>query len=156
MFGPSHRFIGLVGVALAVGLAACGSAPEEQSGGDAYRNEAMAMPLDEWTTGELNLDGGDTTDWKAIDVESAGKLVVELKADKKSAVVVLAVYDKHGLAIGNGTRKAGSEGIAVPVKATYGGRYFVKIVHKDGDKTAYSVRAVMGDGGGGGDVVPDL
>ena len=156
MFRPSHRFIGLVGVAMAVGLAACGSAPEEQSGGDAYRSEAMAMPLDEWTTGELNLDGGDTTDWKAIDVESAGKLVVELKADKKSAVVVLAVYDKHGLAIGNGTRKAGSEGIAVPVKATYGGRYFVKIVHKDGDKTAYSVRAVMGDGGGGGDVVPDL
>jgi len=156
MLGPSLRFVGLMGVLLATALAACGSAPEEQSGGDAYRNEATPMPLDEWTTGELNLDGGDMTDWKSIDVESAGKLVVELKADKKGAVVLVGVYDKHGLAIGNGTRKAGSDGVTVPVKATYGGRYFVKIVHKDGDKTAYSVRAVMGDGGGGGDVVPDL
>ena len=156
MFGPSQSVVGLMAVLLAMSLAACGSAPEEQSGGDAYRNEALPMPLDEWTTGELDLDGGDTTDWKTVDIEGAGKLVVELKADKKSSVVLVGVYDKHGLAIGNGTRKAGSDGIAVPVKATYGGRYFVKIVHRDGDKTAYSVRAVMGDGGGGGDVVPDL
>lgn len=135
--------------------AACGSAPDESSGGDAYRNEAQPMPLDEWVTGELALDDGDTTDWKSVDA-AEGKLVIELKADKKSAVVLVGVFDKHGLAIGSGTRKAGSDGVSVPVKAAYQGRYFVRIVHKGGGKTAYSVRAVMDDGGGGGDAVPDL
>jgi len=146
----------VAGLAVALGMAAgCGSAPEESSGGDAYRNEAQPMPLDEWVTGELARDDGDTTDWKSV-ASAEGKLVIELKADKKSAVVLVGVYDKHGLAIGSGTRKAGSDGVSVPVKAAYQGPYFVRIVHKGGDKTAYSVRAALDDGGGGGDVVPDL
>lgn len=153
MFAPRQMLVMVCGAALA--LAACGSAPEENSGGDAYRNEAQPMPLDEWVTGELDLDGGDTTDWKSIDLEATGKLNVELKADKKGAVVHVGVYDKHGLALGYGTRKAGAELLSVPVKAAAEGRYFVRIVHKDGAKTVYSVRAVMDDSGGG-DAVPDL
>ena len=155
MFWPRQVKVMVCGAVLGLGIGACGSAPEENSGGDAYRNEAQPMPLDEWVTGELDLDSGDTTDWKAVDVDAAGKLIVELKADKKSAVVNVGVFDKYGLALGYGTRKSGSDVVAVPVKAKVEGRYFVRIVHKDGDKTAYSVRAVLGDSGGG-DAVPDL
>jgi len=144
-----------MGTMTALALGACGSEPEAQSGGDAYRNEAQPMPLDEWVTGELDLDGGDTTDWKSVEIATAGKLSVELKADKKGAVVHVGVYDNHGLALGDGTRKAGSDGVTVLIKAASEGRYFVRIVHKDGDKTGYALRAVMG-GGDGGDVVPDL
>ena len=155
MIGPKYWLAGVMFVVLATTVAACGSAPEEQSGGDAYRNEATPMPLDEWTTGELSAGGGDTTDWKSIDVEAAGKLTVELKADKKSAVVHVGVYDKYGAEVGQGTRKAGAADAFGPAAAWHGGRYFVRIVHKDGDKTAYSVRAVM-EGGGGDDASPDL
>lgn len=154
MFAPTRMIVMVCGAALA--LVACGSAPEENSGGDAYRNEAQPMPLDEWVTGELDLDGGDTTDWKSIDLEAAGKLVVELKADKKGAVVQVGVFDKYGIALGDGTRKAGTDVLSVPVKAKAEGRYFVRVVHRDGDKTVYSLRAVMDDSGGGGDAVPDL
>ena len=154
MFGPRRSLVFLCG-ALSMAAAACGSAPEEKSGGDAYRNEAQQMPLDEWVTGELDLDEGDTTDWKSVVIDAAGKLTFELKADKKGAVVFVGVYDKYGEAIGYGVRKSGAELLQVPVKAKTEGPYFVRIVHKDGAKTAYSVRAVMGDGGGG-DAVPDL
>ncbi len=152
---PLTSWGGVWAISVTLALGACGGHPDENSGGDAYRNESQPMPLDEWVTGQLDLDNGDATDWKVVSVDGAGKLQIELKADKKSAVVHVGVYDKHGQSLGDGTRKAGADEVKVPVKAAAGGQFFVRIVHKDGAKTAYSVRAVMGDEGGG-DAVPDL
>jgi hypothetical protein len=148
----AHR-TGLIAIAVGLLVAACGSHPEENSGGDAYRSEAQPMPLDEWVTGELDLDNGDTTDWKQVSVE-AGKLTIELKADKKGASIRVAVYDKHGLSIGMGAAGGKGEGLTVPVNAKSDGKLFIKIEHRGGDKTAYSVRAQADAGGGGGG--PDL
>ena len=147
--------LGVFGLLLVPSASACGSEPEAQSGGDAYRSEAQQMPLDEWTTGEIDQDTGDTTDWKAIDVGEAGKLAVELKSESKGAVLQLGLYDKYGVELGSEKRRAGDEAIKLVVKAK-SGRYFVKIAHRDGDKTAYSVRAVLGDDGGGRKTGPDL
>lgn len=133
-------------------LVACGGHPEENSGGDAYRSEAQPMPLDEWITGELDRDGGDTTDWKQLTFDG-GKLAIELKADKKGASILVGVYDKHGVSIGTGTAGSKDDGVSVPVNVKGRGRLFIKIEHRGGDKTAYSVRAVADAGGSGG---PDL
>lgn len=134
-------------------VTACGSHPEENSGGDAYRNEAQPMPLDEWVTGELDADSGDTTDWKQVGVDG-GKLAIELKADKLGAAIRVSVYDKHGLSIGTGSAGTKDEGVTVPVNAKGGGKLFIKIEHRGGSKTAYSVRAQADAGGSGGG--PDL
>lgn len=133
-------------------FAACGSHPEENSGGDAYRNEAQPMPLDEWVTGELDRDNGDTTDWKQVAVDG-GKLTLELKADKKGASIKVEVYDKYGVSIGVGAAGSKEDSLAVPVNAK-GGKLFVRIEHRGGPKTAYSVRANADGGGDGGG--PDL
>lgn len=150
--GISLRVFGLI---LALSAGACGSEPEAQSGGDAYRSEAQTMPLDEWTTGEIDQDNGDTTDWKAVDVADPGKLVVELKSESKGAVLQLGLYDKYGVELGSEKGRAGDEALKLVVKAK-SGRYFVKVAHRDGDKTAYSVRAALGDEGGGRKTGPDL
>ena len=66
-------------------------------------------------------------------------------------------YDPHTDSLSDWVSAGGEEGelLKLPVKVKSDGRYFVRIVHKDGAKTAYSVRAVMGDGGDG-NAVPDL
>lgn len=109
--------------------------------------------MDEWVTGELDRDNGDTTDWKQLSVD-AGKVSVELRADKKGASISVGVYDKYGVMIGTGTAGPSEEGVAVPVNLKSRGRLFIKVEHRGGDKTAYSVRAQMSGGGGGGG--PDL
>lgn len=142
--------------ALALSAPACGSSdPDANSGGDAYRNEAQAMPLDELVTGEIDADGGDQTDWKSIEIGEAGKLTLELSTDKKGAAIVVGLYDKYGALVDSDTKPGGSEdALKLKVKVK-DGRYFVRIQEKGGGKTTYSVKASMGDGGGGS-ASPDI
>lgn len=154
--------IGRVRLALIVlGLVvvtACGSAePDANSGGDAYRNEALPMPVGELVTGELDLEAGDQTDWKSTVIESGGKATVTLSTDKKGAAVSVAVYDKYGNQVATGTKKGGSEDpVKVQFKASGESKYFVRIRHTGGSKTTYSVELSLGGGGGGGGAVPDI
>lgn len=136
----------LIMAALMVAATACGEDPEENSGGDAYRNEAQAIPLGEWVAGDLDGDGGDRTDWKAVELDSGGKLNVELNADEKGAAVDVRVYDRYGYPLGSVARPKGGGGpVKVTVKAKRDGRYFIMIQQKSGVGTAYSVRATVGD-----------
>ena len=154
--GTLGKRVALLACLTALG-GACGSAdPEANSGGDAFRNEAAEMKLDELVTGELDRDGGDTTDWKFVKLEDPGKFTVTLSTDKKSTAVLVGVYDKFGVEVGVGAKKKGSEdAIKVPVNAKLAGKYFVRVEHRDGDKSTYSLKASLGQGGGG-DVVPDI
>jgi hypothetical protein len=138
-------------------LAACGSAPDGNSGGDAFRNEAQNIPLEDWATGELNRDDGDTTDWRSISVEEGSDLKVELSAETKGSVVAVGVYDKFGAPLGKeGQVKGGGEVLSVALKAPSSGPLFLRVAHRGGGKTVYSVRAVVADGGDGGGGGPDL
>ncbi|MFO0749837.1 MAG: hypothetical protein U1F43_29830 [Myxococcota bacterium] len=152
---PGALAIALLAGAISLGSACGGSDPDGNSGGDAYRSEAQPMKLDDLTTGELSLDAGDQTDWKSVEITDAGKVTIELSTDKKGAAVLVGVYDKYGALVDSDTKKGGSEDpVKVKFKAAEG-RYFVKIQHKGGPKTTYSVQASMGNGGGGGPV-PDI
>lgn len=136
----------LILAALMVAATACGGDPDENSGGDAYRNEAQVMPLGEWVAGDLDVDGGDRTDWKAIELDSSSKLNVELNADEKDAAVDVRVYDRYGYPLGSVSRPKGGAGpVKVTVKAKRDGRYFIMIQQKSGVATAYSLRATVGD-----------
>lgn len=144
---------GAIGLISALVLFACGSTdPEAAGAGDAYRNEAADMPLGDVVTGEIDTEGGDTTDWKSVTLEEGGKVTVQLATDKKDADVTIGVFDKHGVEVASASKKGGSDKSAkVQFKApSEGGRYFIRIQEKAGSKTTYSVQVSMGDGGGGG------
>lgn len=131
-------------------LVACGGDPEEKSGPDAYRDQATAMPLGEWVAGDLDADGGDRTDWMSFEIPSEGKILVELHADKKSAAILVGVYDRYGMLLGSATRPADSDQLVkVSVDGKRDGRHFIKIQQRSGDATAYSVRATAGSDAGG-------
>ncbi|PIE17652.1 MAG: hypothetical protein CSA66_05495 [Proteobacteria bacterium] len=135
--------------ALGLIFAACGSNPEANSGGDAYRNAAEPMPLDEWVAGDLDADNGDTTDWKSVDIAGAGRINVEFNADDKDAVVVVSVYDRYGYKIGAVKRPSGASGpVATVAKAKGSGKHFVRIQQRSGSPTAYSVRVTTGSSSG--------
>ena len=121
------------------------TAPESNSGGDAYRHQAQMMPLDEWVPGDLNQDGGDQTDWKVMAVGDKGDLLVEFSADDPGAIVSVVVYDKYGYELGKTMRKENAGGpVSVGVKVTRPGKHFVKLRSEFGEPSAYSLRASLG------------
>lgn len=153
----TNGWLMMLGAAILLVAAACGSAePDTNSGGDAYRNEAQPMPLEEMVTGELDMEAGDQTDWKSAELADGDKATVTLSADKKGAAVSVTVFDKYGAEIAKGVKKGGSEDpVKVQFKAPSEGKYFVRIRHTGGSKTTYSVELSLGGGGGGG-ASPDI
>ncbi|MCB9729887.1 MAG: hypothetical protein H6744_15620 [Deltaproteobacteria bacterium] len=122
----------------------CKSDPEKDSGGDAYRNEAQPVALDEWTTDDIARKTGDTTDWKAVDLADAGQLTVQLAADEADAEVAVAVFSRYGEPLGEVTRKKGEGRTKLTVPIARSGRHFLRIRQLSGPATAYTLRASLG------------
>ncbi|MFT7581341.1 MAG: hypothetical protein ACI9MR_003016 [Myxococcota bacterium] len=144
--------------ALSVATAACGSNPEEKSGGDAYRNVAQAMPLDEWAAGDLDRGEGDRTDWKSVVLDDTGKVTVSFNKDNKGASATIEFFDERGYTLGSAKQKSGAtDPIQLKAKVKRSGRHFVMIRHTGGDATAYSVQVTMGEAASNdGGMMPDL
>ncbi|MEZ4265035.1 MAG: hypothetical protein R3F39_01565 [Myxococcota bacterium] len=125
-------------------LLGCKSDPDKDSGGDAYRNEAKPLALDEWSTDDIARGAGDTTDWKAIDLGAAGQLTVQLAADEADAELAVAVFSRYGEPLGEAFRKKGDSRTKVGVTIQRSGRHFLRIRQTGGPATAYTVRATLG------------
>ena len=126
-----------------IGLHGCGGDPEAGSGGDAYRNEAQAMPLDELVDDSLSLDEADRTDWKALDLEDAGQLAIEFSADEPEAKSLLAVFDRYGEQLASANRSGGQVSV-MEVDVPRGGRYFLMVQALEGPPSAYSILVSLG------------
>ena len=56
------------------------------------------------------------------------------------------IYDRYGYKLGAASRKKGSDKpVTVKVNAKREGKHFIMVQQKSGDKTAYSVRAYIGE-----------
>lgn len=67
-----------------VAIAACSTREvklDSNSGGDAARDQAMAVFIDRTVTDRLDAPGGDHTDWKYVDILDKGGLRVEVSVD---------------------------------------------------------------------------
>lgn len=76
------RIGGLLALGLALG--ACGTVEvklDSKSGGDAARDQAMAVFVERTVTDRLDAPGGDHTDWKYIDILDKGRLRIEVSFD---------------------------------------------------------------------------
>ncbi|MGM0574465.1 MAG: hypothetical protein ACQEXJ_01850 [Myxococcota bacterium] len=133
-------------------MGACGGDPEAQSGGDAYRHQAELIPLDEWVTDDISVDDADRTDWKALDVPSAGTLTIQFHADEPEAEITVGLFDRYGRPLGDLKRGEGQGRVQAEIPIRSAGRHFVMIREADGPPTSYMIRASLGgaDAGGAG------
>ncbi|MDP6943636.1 MAG: hypothetical protein QF464_05755 [Myxococcota bacterium] len=136
-------------VCLAAVIGCGGGDPEAGSGGDAYRNEAQDMPLDELVDDSLSLDEADRTDWKALEIEDGGQLAVEFLADEAETKTFLAVFDRYGTQLG-AAQRSGGQVSTLSVDVPRGGRYFLVVQALEGPPTAYSVMVSLGAAPGQG------
>lgn len=138
---------------LAVLLAgSCGKAPEEDSGPDAHRNAAVEMKFGEWDNGDVNPDG-DRTDWKFVQVPSAGTYRILFHAVAEDIAARIAVFDRYGRPIAAGTRAAGHKKVIdFLLQTPDAGKHFVMVQATSGPRSDYSVKVTGKDGSGGSDV----
>ncbi len=71
-------------LALLAALAACSANDtrlDSNSGGDAARDQAMAVFVDRTVTDRIDAPGGDHTDWKYVDVLDPGRMRIEVSVD---------------------------------------------------------------------------
>ncbi|MCB9529601.1 MAG: hypothetical protein H6701_14635 [Myxococcales bacterium] len=134
--------------ALAAALAGCGGVEtrlDSQSGGDAARDEAMAIFLDRTVTDRIDGPEGDNTDWKYIDILDKGKLTIEVSFDtpEKLKGGEVEFTDEFGSRLerqpvtgGQSNYLFGKEVDKVPNK------FFVRVFTKDG-QSVYTVGSRM-------------
>lgn len=86
---PRRLARGVAAALLLAGLAACSANDarlDSNSGGDAARDQAMAVFVDRTVTDRIDAPGGDHTDWKYVDVLDPGRMRVEVSVDTPEQV----------------------------------------------------------------------
>ena len=123
--------------------AAISCAPDRKSGGDAERHVATLIPMGKPVPDTLDRKGGDTTDWKLLDIQDTGFLNVELVLDQPDAEVMLEVFDRYGVRIGRTTRRKGDGPVVRLAAEVVIGKGFLKITHLGGPATGYTLKAFV-------------
>jgi len=140
------KWIGLSFIGLS--MVGCASDPEENSGPDAFLSTAESIKVGELANGELNVDDGDKTDWKSVDL-AGGTFALTFTTDKASANVAVGVYNKHGELVGAGIRKNGNDDpLVIGFEVRSAGRHFVRLEHREGGKNIYGVQVDEGSASG--------
>ena len=148
----------LIAPALSVlvsGLLACGTGPDEKSGGDAGRGDARAAQVDVLSYDRVGVDDGDSTDWKSFKLEEGAKVTINVWWDDPKSVgasIELRDMDAKSLAKLRHDKGAQKEVIG-PIKLAEG-TYFLRFQASSG-ASVYSFEISTG-ADDSGDAVPDL
>lgn len=141
--GPASSFFA---VALLL-MAACGTDPNESSGGDEKRGSAKKMALAQPIHDRLDPSGGDSTDWKVftVPVYETG-MTLDAWWDNPDAIAKITVRDQFGgkmytLDHALGQRKESWGPIRVRE-----GSYYLEIEGSSG-ATVYTLEIVLDEGG---------
>ncbi|MBD89113.1 MAG: hypothetical protein CL940_02110 [Deltaproteobacteria bacterium] len=144
-------------LALCLALTGCRVNPEAQSGGDGYRNEAQPLVLDSWVTDDLNAGGGDTTDWKAIEITTPAQMVVEIRADESDTELLVGAFDRYGVQLGKVERRESTPIASFAFAASAVGKHFIMVRATGGPPSSYTLRVRTGDAiEGAGGLRPDF
>ena len=133
----------------------CSVKPEENSGVDAYRDQATQIPLGEWVPDDLNPHG-DQTDWKILELDDNENLRARLVVADPGTEVLFGLYDVYGQKIRE-SRKVPSAELAAPVELREflkSGTYYLRMKAVEGPPTTYSLYADVGTVGNE-ELVPD-
>ncbi len=130
-----------VATALAhLALLSCAHAPDDASGPDALRISAVPVALDVITDDTVDPEEGDSTDWRSVDLERPGQLVVQLHWDVPQASFVLALHDALGAELARG-EPWGPSGLQLVHNVEEIGRYYVVAqAVAESPRTPYSIK----------------
>ena len=123
----------------------CGPKPEENSGVDAYRDQAAQIALGEWVPDDLN-PRGDRTDWKIVELDDNENLRARLVIADPATEVLFGLYDVYGQKIRE-TRKVPSAELAAALELREflkSGTYYIRVRAVKGPQTTYSLYADVG------------
>ena len=124
----------------------CRSDPESDSGQDAYRHQAQALSMDEWTTDDISGGGGDRTDWRFVDLAVPGRLRVIARVDEEDTRVKIGIYDRYGASIQQTEGPSGLNEVVATVDVVRAERIFIMVQATGGPASTYSLYASLGDG----------
>lgn len=128
-------------------LAACGVGPDEKSGGDEKRSSAKPMPLATPVHDRLDPAGGDTTDWKKIEVP-VYETVLTVRAwwDNPDAIASIIMRDQFGGKMYTLDHNIGERKNVWPDIKVREGTYLFEIIGKTG-VTVYTLEVTLDEGG---------
>jgi len=149
------RFLRLLASALGLGLAACGTGPDERSGGDSGRGDARAAVIDSLFYDRVSADDSDSTDWKSFKLDEAAQVTITVWwDDPKSIGASVELRDIDAKSLGKLRHKSGEHQEKLGPMKLKEGTYFLRFLASAG-ASVYSFEISTGSGGNG-DAVPDL
>ncbi|NUN12380.1 MAG: hypothetical protein HUU55_01950 [Myxococcales bacterium] len=128
-------------------ISACGAGPDENSGGDEKRSSAKLMPLAMPVHDRLDPAGGDTTDWKKIEVP-VYETVLTVRAwwDNPDAIATIIMRDQFGGKMYTLDHNIGERKNVWPDIKVREGTYLFEIIGKTG-LTVYTLEVTLEEGG---------
>jgi hypothetical protein len=133
---------------LALGLAAVGcggnvdTLPDSQSGPDADRGGATELFLDKLVDDFVDLDGGDSTDWKFFKVKAKGILTLTVYWDDYRDIdSEVEVRDRFGVLVGSNHHTGELEKDKIELRVEPG-THFVRL-HANKGSSVYTIEATF-------------
>jgi hypothetical protein len=121
-------------------LTACAHGRDDFSGADAERTGAAVLALDTIADDAIDVDAGDATDWRYVEVEKPGQLGVQLRWDDPQRQLTLALADALGKVVAEG-ETWDNNGRQIVFNATEPGRYYVRVAGPEtADRITYSLK----------------
>lgn len=118
-------------------LAACGGPsidviPPDRAPNDAWQGAAVPMPVGEPVTDTLNIDAGDHTDWKSLQLDRIGELELRLRVYRNKHAGHLQVVNPHKTVVLSQDLAPGQEAYYVQIPVQQPGLWLVGISLRGG------------------------
>ena len=140
---------------LALLFVACGTGPDERSGGDAGRGDAKPAAVDTLLYDRVGVDDGDSTDWKSFKLEEGAKVTINVWWDDPKGVgATIELRDMDAKSLVKLKHASGSKQEKLGPTKLKEGTYFLRIQATSG-ASVYSYEIVTGSGDSP-DAMPDL
>jgi hypothetical protein len=132
------------------------------SGTDARIGGAEPLKVGKLAAGDLDRDGGDTTDWRAVDLPEGGAWRATVSTEPATARLAVGLYDRTGelLVAGVYPAEPGAEPDDLPAEgggelvldfeAAEAGPVFVRLMHRGGGKNTWGVKVEAREAESGG------
>jgi hypothetical protein len=134
---PAAAVLALSGLALA---ASCATGREDRSGADAERVGAAPLAIDVIIDDVVDVEAGDGTDWRYVEIDKPGQLGVQLRWDDPRSQLGLTLVDALGKALAEGEIWE-NNGRQIVFNAEDPGRYYLRVTGPDRSKrTTYSLK----------------